>query len=281
VTLSAGAAPDGLDLQSLADRLTTVEGVVGVVRGGSRARGDHTPDSDVDLGIYYRGDLEIASLGAIARDVAGADAEVTERGGWGPWVDGGGWLVIDDVHVDWLYRDVERVREAWARAHRGAYHWNAQTGHPLGVPDFAYVGELALAVVLADPDGDLTDLRDAITYPDALRAALARNLWEADFLLQIAGKGTSRGDSAYVALCLSRAMLLCAHALHAHDRRWLVNEKGAITSASRLPCAPADFARRVGDVLGSVGTSPAELAATIENATRIVEEVKAVWTSET
>jgi hypothetical protein len=189
--------------------------------------------------------------------------------------------VIDDVHVDWLYRDVERVREAWARAHRGAYHWNAQTGHPLGVPDFAYVGELALAVVLADPDGDLTDLRDAITYPDALRAALARNLWEADFLLQIAGKGTSRGDSAYVALCLSRAMLLCAHALHAHDRRWLVNEKGAITSASRLPCAPADFARRVGDVLGSVGTSPAELAATIENATRIVEEVKAVWTSET
>jgi predicted nucleotidyltransferase len=281
VTLSAGAAPDGLDLQSLADRLTTVEGVVGVVLGGSRARGDHTPDSDVDLGIYYRGDLEIASLGAIARDVAGADAEVTERGGWGPWVDGGGWLVIDDVHVDWLYRDVERVREAWARAHRGAYHWNAQTGHPLGVPDFAYVGELALAVVLADPDGDLTDLRDAITYPDALRAALARNLWEADFLLQIAGKGTSRGDSAYVALCLSRAMLLCAHALHAHDRRWLVNEKGAITSASRLPCAPADFARRVGDVLGSVGTSPAELAATIENATRIVEEVRAVWTSET
>ena len=28
-------------------------------------------------------------------------------------------------------------------------------------------------------------------------------------------------------------MLLCAHALHAHDRRWLVNEKGAIASAGR------------------------------------------------
>jgi hypothetical protein len=34
-------------------------------------------------------------------------------------------------------------------------------------------------------------------------------------------------------------------------------------------------------VLGSVGTAPAELAATIENATRIVEEVRAVWTNET
>ena len=281
MTLPADAVPDRLDLQSLADRLTTVEGVVGVVLGGSRARGDHTPDSDVDLGIYYDGDLDIAALAAIARNVAGRDAEITERGDWGPWVDGGGWLVIDDVHVDWIYRDVDRVREAWARAHRGAYDWNTQTGHPLGVPDFAYVGELALAVVLADPGGDLTDLRNAITYPDALRAALARNLWEADFLLQIAAKATSRGDAAYVALCLSRAMLLCAHALHGHDRRWLVNEKGAVASAGRLPCAPTDFERRVCDVLGSVGISPAELTATIENATRIVEEVKAVWTNET
>ena len=281
MTLPGGAVPDGLDMAALAQRLTSVEGMVGVVLGGSRARGEHTPDSDVDLGLYYQGDLDTAALGAMARDVAGPDAEVTQRGEWGPWVDGGGWLVVDGVHVDWIYRDVDRVREAWARAHRGAYDWNSQTGHPLGVPDFAYVGELALAVVLADPSGDLTDLRDAITYPDALRAALAQNLWEAGFLLQIATKATSRGDAAYVALCLSRAMLLCAHALHAHDRRWLVNEKGAIASAGRLPCAPTDFERRVCGVLGGLGTSPAELAATIENATRIVEEVRAVWTNET
>jgi predicted nucleotidyltransferase len=281
VTLAEGGVPDGLDLPSLADRLVTVEGVVGVVLGGSRARGDHTADSDVDLGIYYRGDVDIAGLGAIARDVAGPDAEVTERGEWGPWVDGGGWLVIGDVHVDWIYRDVDRVREAWARAHRGSYDWNAQAGHPLAVPDFAYVGELALALVQADPSGELTELRDGITYPDALRTALAHNLWEADFLLQIAAKATSRGDTAYVALCLSRAMLVCAHALHGYDRRWLVNEKGAIASAGRLPYAPKDFERRVCDVLGSLGISPAELAATIENAKRIVEDVKTVWTNET
>jgi predicted nucleotidyltransferase len=286
VTLPAGAPPDGLDLRALADRLTTVEGVVGVVLGGSRARGDHTPDSDVDLGIYYHGDLDIAGLGALARDVAGPDAEVTERGGWGPWVDGGGWLVIrgqhplagEDIHVDWLYRDVERVREAWARAHRGAYDWNAQTGHPLGVPDFAYVGELALAVVLADPSGDLTDLRNAITYPDALRAALARNLWEADFLLQIAAKATSRGDAAYIALCLSRAMLLCAHALHAHDRRWLVNEKGAVAGADSLPSAPPHFAERVNQLIGRVGITPTELAESLGTARQLVDEVK--WTCE-
>ncbi len=281
MTLPAGAVPDGLDLTALAERLTTIDGVVGVALGGSRARGDHSADSDVDLGLYYEGDLDTAALGALARDVAGPDAEVTERGGWGPWVDGGGWLVVGDVHVDWIYRDVDRVREAWARAHRGAYDWNAQTGHPLGVPDFAYVGELALSVVLADPTGTLTELRDALTYPDALSAALAENLWEADFLLQLAAKATSRNDAAYVALCLSRALLLCAHALHGHDRRWLVNEKGAVAGAGRLPSAPADFAERVAVVTGRIGATTTELDESLLRARELVDEVTTICQKET
>src|SRR3954451_24531485 len=48
------AAATDLDLTGMARRLTTAGGVVGVVLGGSRARGDHTAESDVDLGLYYR-----------------------------------------------------------------------------------------------------------------------------------------------------------------------------------------------------------------------------------
>ena len=285
MTLPDGAVPDGLDLDALAERLTSVDGVVGVVLGGSRARGEHVPESDVDLGIYYRDDLDIAALGALAREVAGPDAQVTKRGEWGPWVDGGGWLVIggdkqagDGLHVDWIYRDVDRVWDAWARAHRGSYDWNSQTGHPLGVPDFGYVGELALAVVLADPTGELAELQNAITYPDALREALRRNLWEAEFLLQIAAKATSRGDSAYVALCLSRALLLCAHALHAHDGRWLVNEKGAVPAAGALPSAPTDFERRVTGLLGQLGKTPEDLRESIDVAEELVGDVRRACT---
>ena len=285
MTLPDGAVPDGLDLDALAERLNSVDGVVGVVLGGSRARGEHVPESDVDLGIYYRDDLDIAALGALAREVAGPDAQVTKRGEWGPWVDGGGWLVIggdkqagDGLHVDWIYRDVDRVRDAWARAHRGSYDWNSQTGHPLGVPDFGYVGELALAVVLADPTGELAELQNAITYPDALREALRRNLWEAEFLLQIAAKATSRGDSAYVALCLSRALLLCAHALHAHDGRWLVNEKGAVPAAGALPSAPTDFERRVTGLLGQLGKTPEDLRESIDVAEELVGDVRRACT---
>ena len=42
--------------QTIADRLGQIDGVVAVVLGGSRARGTASPDSDIDLGIYYQPD---------------------------------------------------------------------------------------------------------------------------------------------------------------------------------------------------------------------------------
>ena len=52
--------------------------------GGSRARGDHAPDSGVDLGPCYRTPLDVTVLRALAREVTGADIEVTEPIAWGP-----------------------------------------------------------------------------------------------------------------------------------------------------------------------------------------------------
>ena len=40
-------------LDEVTGKLRGVPGVVGVVLGGSRARGTHRSDSDVDIGIYY------------------------------------------------------------------------------------------------------------------------------------------------------------------------------------------------------------------------------------
>jgi predicted nucleotidyltransferase len=77
--------------------------MVGVLLGGSRARGEHTPDSDVDLGLYlyYRHPLDVVALGDLARDVAGAGARVTRPGEWGPWVDDGGCLRSAGTAMDW------------------------------------------------------------------------------------------------------------------------------------------------------------------------------------
>lgn len=269
-------ALDDARIRELAAALVDVPGVAGVLLGGSRARGDHTPESDVDLGLYYRPPLDVDALGALARAVAGPDAEVTVPGAWGPWVDGGGWLHVDGTAVDWIYRDLDRVRTAWDDARAGRYAFHAQVGHPLGVPDFAYAGEVGLGVVLADPTGALGALRtEAAAYPPALRDALVRGLWEASFLVDVARKAVSRADAAYVAGCLFRVVGLCAHALHGAAGRWLVNEKGAVAAAGRLPGAPAGFAPRAFDLLGAVGTGPDALGATLDAATALVADVRA------
>lgn len=244
--------------------------------GGSRARGEHTPESDVDLGLYYRPALDIAALGDLAREVAGPEARVTAPGEWGPWVDGGGWLSIAGTAVDWLYRDLDRVHAAWRHAEIGDFSFHAQVGHPLGVPDFAYAGEAALGVVLADPTGELTELhRVTGHYPPRLGQALITGLWEASFLIQIARKAVSRGDTTYIAGCLFRVVGICAHALHGHAGRWLINEKGAVAAAARLPGAPPDFAARAHGVLAQLGDGPDELSIALEAAAALVHDTTA------
>jgi Domain of unknown function (DUF4037)/Nucleotidyltransferase domain len=264
-------------LATIARRIVAVDGVVAVLLGGSRARGEQTPESDTDLGLYYRPPLDVPALTEAARLLAGPDAAVTEPGDWGPWVDGGGWLTIGGAAVDWLYRDMDRVRAAWSDAQLGKFTFHAQTGHPLGVPDFAYAGEVARGVVLADPTGELTELQNATrNYPPQLGTALiGQCLWEAEFLLAIAGKAVSRNDATYVAGCLFRVCSLCAHALHGHAGRWLINEKGAIAAAALLPGSPTDFAGRAHSILGVLGRTPAALAATISDAAGLVAQIRA------
>jgi len=251
----------------IATRLTEVEGIVGVILGGSRARGTHTDESDTDLGLYYRRPLDVLALGELAREIAGPAARITEPGEWGPWVDGGGWLTVDGDAVDWIYRDLDRVESAWQDAERGEFAFHAQAGHPLGVPDFAYPGELALGVILADPGGELAALqRRTRVYPPALAERLVAGLWEADFLTGVARKAVSRGDSAYLAGCLFRVVGVCVHALHGAAGRWLVNEKGAVASAAKLPGAPERFKQRVDAIFAAVDGDPVHLTAAVDAA---------------
>ncbi|MFJ9771407.1 nucleotidyltransferase domain-containing protein [Kitasatospora sp. NPDC101157] len=259
-------------IETMAARLADVPGVVGVMLGGSRARGEHRPESDWDLGLYYRGEPDLAAL----RALAGPGVEVAGPGGWGPWVNGGAWLRVDGVAVDWILRDLDRVERVWADCRAGRYEVGVQAGHPLGFWSPCYPGEVALGRVLADPTGELAALQaQTARYPEPLREALTGAVWEAEFLVGGAAKGAARGDILYVALCLSRAVGVLVQALYARDRRWCLNEKGALAVAARLPGAPADFESRVGQLLGATGESPEALAATVDRARVLVGEVMA------
>ncbi|MEV4803182.1 nucleotidyltransferase domain-containing protein [Nonomuraea sp. NPDC049421] len=207
----------GLDLEGIARRLAAVHGVVAVTLGGSRARGTHRPDSDIDLGLYYRGPLAVHDLRALAREITGHETDVTEPGGWGPWVDGGGWLIVDGRQVDWIYRDLDRVQQVWRDCRAGRYEVGFQAGHPLGFYSHAYAGEVALF----------------------------------------------------------RAIGVACHALHAADGAWLINEKGMIGSAARLPSAPERFGERAQALLAHVGATPEEIGRTLDAAAELVAEVRA------
>jgi hypothetical protein len=266
---------DDDSLAALAARLTAVPGVVAVALGGSRARGTHRPDSDYDLGLYYAGALDVAALRALTHEVADRPVEPTDPGGWGPWVDGGAWLTVGGLRVDWIYRDLDRVRRVWADCRRGRFEVGTQAGHPLGFYSHVYAGEVALGRVLADPSGALTDLRaQTLDYPAALGDALVAGLWEADFCAAIAGYGAAGTDPSYVAGCLFRAVGVACQALHGHARRWLLNEKGMVAAAGALPSAPPGFAEAAQALLGSVGTDQASLQRTVTEAKRLVATVR-------
>jgi predicted nucleotidyltransferase len=107
------AGNDAKLLERITRALATVGGVSAIVLGGSRARGTATEDSDYDVGLYYEpsAPLDIAGLKSTVAmlEERGGAAEVTAIGGWGPWINGGGWLAIAGTRVDLLYRDLGRV----------------------------------------------------------------------------------------------------------------------------------------------------------------------------
>src|SRR6185503_3567946 len=107
----------------------------------------------------------------------------------------------------------------------------------------------------------LTGLRaQAADYPPALRDALVRGLWEADFSVRIARYGAAGDDPVYAAGCLFRAAGVLCHALHGHAGRWLINEKGMVAAAGRLPDAPPGFAEQAQSLLANIGESQQQIA---------------------
>ncbi|MFE1960533.1 nucleotidyltransferase domain-containing protein [Streptomyces sp. NPDC059479] len=286
-------------IDTMAARLTRVRGVRAVTLGGSRARGTHRPDSDWDLGVYYRGGhggidgghggidraasgldrAALAELAALAAEMTGSPVEVAGPGEWGPWVNGGAWLSVDGVAVDWILRDLDRVERVWEQCREGRFEVGTQPGHPLGFWSPAYASEVALCHVLADPTGELTALREAArTYPEPLRRALAEAAWEADFSVAAARKSASgvtggragAGDALHVSLCLSRAFGILVQALLAHHRVWCLNEKGATATAAALPDTPPDFAARIARALRSLDAEAVEAAGALVTEVRTV-----------
>jgi hypothetical protein len=228
--------PDPL-LEHVAPVFAAVPGVVAVVLGGSRASGAAHSASDYDIGLYFResAGLDVGRLLEAAKglvDDPGA-AAVTEVGGWGPWIVGGGWLTIAGKKVDLLYRPIESVETVIRDCREGRISMDYQPGHPHGFCSAIWTGEVALCRPLRDPHGLIADLKAlALPYPDNLRDALIRRFqWEGLFSIENAETAIPRGDQTYIVGCAFRSLSCVAQALFALNRRYLINEKGALEAA--------------------------------------------------
>jgi predicted nucleotidyltransferase len=263
--------------ERIAERLADVEGVEAVVLGGSWARGEAHPDSDVDLGIYYRPERRpsLAALRELARELDDRHVPdlVTDFGEWGPWIDGGGWLRIEGRRVDWLYRDLDLVSREISECHVGRTSSHYQPGHPHGFHTHIYAGEVHHCRVLRDVRGKLASLKALVAdYPAALKRSLTRRfLWEADFALETCRKPAARGDVFYVAGCLFRCAACLVQVLFAVNERYFVNEKGSIKVAGSFPLGPEGFEDTVSHVLSEPGRDPARLSESVREFERLVQ----------
>lgn len=209
-------------LDHVADRLAALPGVRAVTLGGSRAQGTHSPGSDWDFALYYRGPFDPADLRAV-----GWEGEVSEIGGWGGGVfNGGAWLTVDGRHADVHYRDLDVVEHELAEAERGRFHWEPLMFHLAGIPSYLVVAELAVNRVL----------RGALPrpgYPEPLRRS-APPMWRerAAMTLQYAGSAyAARGLATEVAGALATAAMQTAHAVLAARGEWVTNEKRLLERA--------------------------------------------------
>jgi predicted nucleotidyltransferase len=231
---------------TLAEELAGLAGAVAVVLGGSRATATHRPDSDWDLGVYYRRSQRPLDPGDVRR--LGHEGLVSRLGEWGPIVHGGAWLTVGGTPVDVLFRDLDTVERWLAEAREGRFEVLAQNGYLAGAPTYLPVGELAICRPIA---GEVP----RPSFPEPLAAA-APPRWKgrAGVSLMFAEGHARAADAVCCAGMLAHAVLCAAHGRLAERREWVLNEKRLVQRAG-LDEAQALLARP--------GATAAELAATV------------------
>ncbi|RUR72806.1 nucleotidyltransferase domain-containing protein [Chlorogloeopsis fritschii PCC 9212] len=238
-------------IHRVVDRLQSIQGIAAIALGGSRARGTHTQKSDVDLGIYYNleNPPDLMALNHLASELDDNHRAnlITSIGEWGKWINGGGWLRIEGVPVDFLYRDLAQVGCVIDDCHAGRITIDYQPGHPHGFVSSIYMGEVAICLPLHDLYGVLDALKAKTTsYPIGLKQATVNTFaWEISFSLFIAQKAVARGDVAYAAGCCFRSVACMNQVLFALNEEYLLNEKGAVAITNSFTLCPQDYQQRV------------------------------------
>lgn len=257
-------------IEKIKKKLDGVPGIVGIVLGGSRARGTHRVDSDIDIGIYYdeSAGFNVQTLSSIATrlDDEHRTNLITSIGEWGPWVNGGGWLVIHGYHVDFIFRDVTRVDQVIDDCCKGSITPHYQTGHPHAYLNVMYMGEISVCKILSDPTNQMGDLKAKTkSYPKALQQAIINwFIFEASFSLMLADKSADQDDVSYVAGHCFRSISSLNQVLFAKNEEYCINEKRAVAMVDQFKINPNDYKERVNKIFTLISSEKENVREAIE-----------------
>lgn len=208
----------GLPMQDLPDRVAEIVGVLAelpdtaaVVLGGSRAQGFARENSDWDLGLYYRGSIDLKRLKKFG--------ELFRPGAWGRIMNGGAWLRLGEYRVDVLLRDLDVVEHWTARAESGEFEVDGLLGYLAGAPTYLLTAELSACRVLK---GEL----HPVPFPHRL-AESAPVSWRfrRSFSLAYARMHARRGNPAGTIGQAAKASMEEANARACERSQWVCNEK--------------------------------------------------------
>lgn len=266
-------------IQLVTEKLSLLPFIEGVVLGGSRARGTHTEDSDIDIGIYYNSELfDLTSINQLATELDDEHRSnlVVAPGAWGDWVNGGGWLVINGYHVDLILRDKKRVVQIIKDTDQGIVTANYQTGHPHGYISAMYRGELAISKTQYANDENFCELKkQAECYPTSLQKGLSEFfMFEAGFSLMIAKKNINKDDISYVCGHCFRSISSLNQVLFALNREYCINEKKAVKMIEDFKIKPSNYKERIDKVISLISTDVDCTTNGIDILQRLVDEVE-------
>ena len=257
-------------LKAIAEALQNVSDVAAVVLGGSYARGFARPDSDIDIGIYYReaSPFSVDQVRSVADGfcTVGSVPIVTGMYEWGPWVNGGAWIQTPAGKVDLLYRNLDQVQVVIDEGRQGEWRHDYDQQPPYGFRSVVYFGETFVCVPLYDPEGEIVRLKESVAeYPEPLRKRIVQDsLWGAEFSLRFCRTFANSADVYNTVGCLTRVAQFLAHALFAINGEYFVSDKYASLLIEEFALRPHDFTMRLERVLSNPGDGPTELRRSYE-----------------
>lgn len=260
--------------------LKTVKGIEAVVLGGSRAKGNYSAKSDIDIGIYYSdgSQLDLEGLNRVATELDDTHRSnlITKIGEWGPWINGGGWLCIDGLSTDFLLRDLNKVSTVVDDCLNKIITIDYQPGHPHGFVNSIYVAETYYCKILWSTNNNLVNLKDKITpYPLSIKTGIVNKfLWEAGFSIALAHKGMLKDDIVYTTGCIYRVISCLTQVIYALNETYIMNEKGSLDNIDAFRIISKEFKKKIENIFYSLAENTENMNNLIDELSSIVKEVE-------